>query len=129
MCNSLLEAPRSLYSSPGYNNNISQYEGETTRYHMKKDLVCQTIDYMQMSYDYEYKELSIPFWSTCLSSPLKYFMGVWSFVIVYFQQNKSLLKCTSLGQLVIKQLQQMTAYRKFVEAVLWRVYKIRPCLL
>ena len=56
---------------------------------MKKYLVCQTIDYMQMSYDYEYKELSIPFWSTCLSSPLKYFMGVWSFVIVYFQQNKS----------------------------------------
>ena len=55
---------------------------------MKKYLVCQTIDYMQMSYDYEYKELSIPFWSTCLSSPLKYFMGVWSFVIVYFQQNK-----------------------------------------
>ena len=62
---------------------------------MKKYLVCQTIDYMQMSYDYiyvcpndyEYKELSIP-WSTCLSSPLKYFMGVWSFVIVYFQQNK-----------------------------------------
>ena len=52
---------------------------------MKKYLVCQTIDYMQMSYDYEYKELSIPFWSTCLSSPLKYFMGVWSFVIVYFQ--------------------------------------------
>ena len=36
-------------------------EGETTRYHMKKYLVCQTIDYMQMSYDYEYKELSIPF--------------------------------------------------------------------
>jgi hypothetical protein len=28
---------------------------------MKKYLVCQTIDYMQMSYDYEYKELSIPF--------------------------------------------------------------------
>jgi hypothetical protein len=49
---------------------------------MKKYLVCQTIDYMQMSYDYEYKELLIPFWSTCLSSPLKYFMGVWSFVIV-----------------------------------------------
>jgi hypothetical protein len=67
---------------------------------MKKYLVCQTIDYMQMSYDYEYKELSIPFWSTCLSSPLKYFMGVWSFVIVYFQQNKSLLKCTSLWQLL-----------------------------
>ena len=67
---------------------------------MKKYLVCQTIDYMQMSYDYEYKELSIPFWSTCLSSPLKYFMGVWSFVIVYFQQNKSLLKCGSLWQLL-----------------------------
>ena len=28
---------------------------------MKKYLVCQTIDYMQMSYDYEYNELSIPF--------------------------------------------------------------------
>jgi hypothetical protein len=67
---------------------------------MKKYLVCQTIDYMQMSYDYEYKELSIPFWNTCLSSPLKYFMGVWSFVIVYFQQNKSFLKCTSLWQLL-----------------------------
>jgi hypothetical protein len=67
---------------------------------MKKYSVCQTIDYMQMSYDYEYKELSIPFWSTCLSSPLKYFMGVWSFVIVYFQQNKSLLKCSSLWQLL-----------------------------
>jgi hypothetical protein len=67
---------------------------------MKKYLFCQTIDYMQMSYDYEYKELSIPFWSTCLSSPLKYFMGVWPFVIVYFQQNKSLLKCTSLWQLL-----------------------------
>ena len=66
---------------------------------MKKYLVCQTIDYVYADvYDYEYKELSIPFWSICLSSPLKYFMGVWSFVIVYFQ-NKSLLKCTSLWQL------------------------------
>ena len=66
---------------------------------MKKYLVCQTIDYVYADvYDYEYKELSIPFWSICLSSPLKYFMGVLSFVIVYFQ-NKSLLKCTSLWQL------------------------------
>ena len=59
---------------------------------MKKYLVCQTIDYMQMSYDYENKELSIPFWSAYLSSPLKYFMGVWSFVIVYFQQNKKFIE-------------------------------------
>ena len=51
-------------------------------------------------YDYEYKELSIPFWSTCLSSPLKYFMGVWSFVIVYFQ-NEMLLKCTSLSFFIL----------------------------
>ena len=49
---------------------------------MKKYVVCQTIDYMQMSYDYEYKELSIPFWSTCLSSPLKYwrFGHLWLYI-------------------------------------------------
>ena len=80
-----------LFEDMGYNSCIC--------INMKKYLVCQTIDYMQMSYDY-YKELSISFWSTCLNSPLKYFTGVWSFVIVYFQQNKSLLKCTSLGQLL-----------------------------
>ena len=55
---------------------------------MKKYLVCQTIDYMQMSYDYEYKELSIPFWSTCLSSPLKYFMGFGHLWLYIFNKIK-----------------------------------------
>jgi hypothetical protein len=58
--------------------------------HTKKRQTGQTKE----MWNFEYKELSIPFWSTCLSSPLKYFMVVWSFVNVYFQQNKSLLKCT-----------------------------------
>jgi hypothetical protein len=43
---------------------------------------------MQMSYDYEYKELSITLWSTCLSSPLKYFMGFGHLWLYIFNKIK-----------------------------------------
>ena len=83
---------------------------------MKRYIVCQTIDYADV---YEYKELSIPFWSTCMSSPLKYFMGFVSFVIVYFQQNKSLFKCMNLWLLPFLILHWYCFVVTFINTDLW----------
>jgi hypothetical protein len=51
-----------------------------------------------------------------LEFSLKIFYGVWSFVIVYFQQNKSLLKCMSLWQLFRNKLDHS---EKKYELPLW----------
>ena len=55
--------------------------------YMKKFLVCQTIDYMQMSMNIRTVD---PLLKHMHEFSVKIFYG---FVIVYFQQNKSLSKC------------------------------------
>ena len=60
----IFDVPSHFQESPVWNYFDFLFEDMGYSYiciNMKKYLVCQTIDYMQMSYDYEYKELSIPF--------------------------------------------------------------------
>ena len=67
-----------IFESPVWNYFDFLFEDMGYSYiciNMKKYLVCQTIDYMQMSYDYEYKELSIPFLKHMLEFSLKIFYG------------------------------------------------------